>query len=264
MIIEQVCQTLAHIAPLKLAESWDNVGLLVGDRKADCTCVMTCLTISPDVVREAIKERVNLIVSHHPLPFKPMAKLTTDTVASGMVYELAANQIAVYSAHTAFDSASLGINRQLAEGLSLSDIRPISPDPSDEQGLGLGSGRIGRWQGSFADLLQRTAQFLNLTTIRYIGDLQADVTKVALACGSGGSFLDAARRKGCDAMVTGESNFHACLEAESTSVGLILVGHYASERFAMENLATQIASEHTELTVWASRAERDPIKQFSL
>ncbi|MEZ6090346.1 MAG: Nif3-like dinuclear metal center hexameric protein [Pirellulaceae bacterium] len=146
--IEHVCQTLATIAPLRLAESWDNVGLLIGDRKRTCQRVMTCLTISPPVVAEAIAKQVDLIVAHHPLPFKPLQKLTTDSTASSMVLELAANRIAVYSAHTAFDSAGAGINQQLAAGLLLDEIEPLVPeiDASSsglDKGKLLGSGRLG-------------------------------------------------------------------------------------------------------------------------
>ncbi|QDV71177.1 Putative GTP cyclohydrolase 1 type 2 [Rosistilla carotiformis] len=263
--IEHVCQSLAAVAPLRLAESWDNVGLLIGDRRRDCRRVMTCLTITPDVVAEATDQQVDLIVAHHPLPFKPIARLTTDSTASGMVLELAAHRIAVYSAHTAFDSARRGINQQLAEGLQLTDIAPLQTDPADTSETPDGSGRYGRVAATTLEqIMRRAADFLKLPNVRYVGDPDAAVTKVALACGSGGSFLDAARRKGCDCMLTGESNFHGCLEAQSQGIGLILVGHYASERFAMEQLADHLIQEHDELTVWASRSESDPLRQFSL
>ena len=85
------------------------------------------------------------------------------------------------------------------------------------------------------------------------------ITKVAVACGSGGSFLDAAKRKGCDALVTGEATFHTALDAKANSVALILVGHYASERFAVEDLAGHIKAEFDELEVWASQDECDPL-----
>ena len=86
---QHVCQTLAEIAPLDLTESWDNVGLLVGDREKPCSRVMTCLTISPPVVAEAIEREADMIVTHHPLPFKPIVRLTTDTTAGKMLWELA-------------------------------------------------------------------------------------------------------------------------------------------------------------------------------
>ena len=84
----------------------------------------------------------------------------------------------------------------------------------------------------------------------------------ATACGSGGSFLDAARRRGCQALVTGEATFHECLEAEAQQIALILPGHYASERFAVEQLATRLADSFPQCEVWASGAERDPLHWF--
>ncbi|MEZ6090345.1 MAG: Nif3-like dinuclear metal center hexameric protein [Pirellulaceae bacterium] len=113
-------------------------------------------------------------------------------------------------------------------------------------------------------MLHQTASFLKVSSVRYVGNLDASVSKIALACGSGGSFLDAARRKGCDCMLTGEATFHACLEAQATGIGLILVGHYASERFAMQWLADHLSSEMSELVVWASCDEEDPIERLSV
>lgn len=260
--IQHVCQTLAEIAPLRLAESWDNVGLLVGDRENSCSRVMTCLTITPPVVAEAIEREADMIVAHHPLPFKPLARLTTDTTAGKMLWELASARVSIYSAHTAFDSARAGINQQWAEAIRLSDIKPLVDSEQDDS---LGSGRCGQLEsGTLGDLIARVASFLKTSQVRYVGDPTSETIRVAVACGSGGSFLDAARRKGCDALITGESNFHGCLEAQSTGVGLILVGHYASERFAMEQLADRLAAENPDLTVWASAAESDPVATHSL
>jgi putative NIF3 family GTP cyclohydrolase 1 type 2 len=83
---------------------------------------------------------------------------------------------------------------------------------------------------------------------------------VAVACGAAGELLDAARRAGCDAMVVGETRFHTCLEAEAAGIGLLLPGHFASERFAVEELAGILARQFPELEVWASREERDPVR----
>jgi putative NIF3 family GTP cyclohydrolase 1 type 2 len=85
---------------------------------------------------------------------------------------------------------------------------------------------------------------------------------VAIACGSAGEFLPDAHRAGCDVLVTGEARFHAALEARSLGMGLVLLGHYTSERFAVEELAELLSTEFTTVTVWASRTERDPIERI--
>jgi len=263
--VDSICQMLARIAPLRLAESWDNVGLLVGDRARSIERVMTCLTISPNVVDEAIDGNVDLIVVHHPLPFKSLQRITTDTIAGSMLLRLISSNIAIYSAHTAFDSATDGINQMWADRLGLQSVKPrlITDEESGD-----GAGRYGRLAEpttrlsdptTLGQLVNQAAATVGATSPRQVGDSNSPVTKVALACGSGGSFLAAAKRTGCDAMITGEATFHTCLEAESMGIGLGLLGHYWSERFAMEQLAEKLSVEFDELTIWPSRDEHDPI-----
>ena len=154
--LDAVCGVLARLAPLRLAESWDNVGLLVGDRRQNVGRIVTCLTISPCVVREAIDEQAQLVVTHHPLPFKPLSRITADTLTGSMLLELIRHGVAVYSAHTAFDSAAEGINQMWAQLLGLTNIEPLIPweNPGAEGNpeaaaitagsCTLGSGRYGR------------------------------------------------------------------------------------------------------------------------
>ena len=85
------------------------------------------------------------------------------------------------------------------------------------------------------------------------------VKKVAVACGSGGSFLSDAIFSGCDTFVTGETQFHSCLEAQAAGVNLVLIGHYDSERFAVEDLADRLVAQFGGMKVWASAKESDPI-----
>ena len=258
--VHSVCQSLADIAPLKLAESWDNVGLLVGDRARTVERVITCLTVTPAVVEEAMEKQVDLIVAHHPLPFRPLQRITADSISGKMLCQLIGKQIAVYSAHTAFDSAAKGINQSWAEWLELIDIGPIV-DPAD--GNEFGSGRVGRLADPVkADVLLRKCLDLvsgNPKNLRAAGPIDQMVSKVGVACGSGGSFVAAAHRRGCTLLVTGEATFHQCLEAESLGMTLGLLGHYHSERFAMETLAEGLSSQFPELSIWPSERESDPI-----
>ncbi len=262
--VDQICQRLAEIAPLRLAESWDNVGLLIGDRKLGVSRVMTCLTITPAVVQEAVDEDVDLLVAHHPLPFKPLSRLTSDTTAGSMLLRLVEARVAVYSAHTAFDSAASGINQLWADRLGVTQTQALIPfeAAAAENFADLGSGRFGNLGQAIAldELARSAASAVGAEHVRRVGHADQPVRRVAFACGSGGSFLAAAKRKGCDALVTGEATFHTCLEAESLQVGLVLLGHYWSERFAMEWLAEHLAANLEELTIWPSSLESDPIQ----
>src|SRR5437870_1161489 len=125
MTVADVIREMQALAPSALAADWDNVGLLLGDAAAPVERVMTCLTVTPESVAEAIEERARLIVSHHPIFFRPIQQLTTATAEGRLVLDLVQAGIAVYSAHTAYDNGAGGINDQLAEKLGLTGVGPL-------------------------------------------------------------------------------------------------------------------------------------------
>jgi dinuclear metal center YbgI/SA1388 family protein len=261
--IADACRVLEEIAPLALAEPWDNVGLLLGDRNDPLTQLLTCLTLSPNVVDEAIALGASLVVTHHPIPFRPLAKLTTDTIPGGILWRLASHRIAVYSPHTAYDSAPQGINQQLALRLGLQAIEPLVPiDGARRDGAPVpGSGRLGRLPKpiSMTEWTRVVRSHFPDAPLQSGRPRQTPLQTIAIACGSGGSFLDAADRRGADCLITGETNLHTALDAKARGIGLILLGHHASERFAIETLATMLAPRLPETTVTASTTEVDPI-----
>jgi dinuclear metal center YbgI/SA1388 family protein len=246
-------------APTRLAEDWDNVGLLVGDRSGQAERVMTCLTVTPESAAEAIARNADLIVAHHPTPFRPLKRLTTDTPTERILWDLIRAGISIYSPHTGFDSASEGINQTLSQRLDLQDPEPLVPIDNDPQSLG--AGRIGKLakSQSLADFVTMVKASLSIHGIHVVGPLDASVETVAVACGSGGSFLEKARRAHCDTFVTGEATFHTCLEAKANGISLVLLGHYASERFAVEELVKRLENKFDTIEVWASVEESDPL-----
>jgi dinuclear metal center YbgI/SA1388 family protein len=255
--IAAIADFLEQFAPARLAEEWDNVGLLVGDRARAAARIMTCLTVTPASAAEAISEQADLIVAHHPLPFRPLKRLTADTTEGRLLLDLIAAGVAIHSPHTAFDSARSGINQRLAEGLQLPDIAPFEPDADN-----LGVGRSGRLPRPLAatELIAQVKQFLRIERLKLVGTPDRMVRRIGVGCGSAGQLLGDARAAGCDCLLTGETNFHTCLEAEATGMTLLLVGHYASERFGVEALAEVLAEQFPQTEVWASRRERDPLQ----
>ena len=257
--IRQICDYLEAIAPVRLAEEWDNVGLLVGDKHRTLTRIMTCLTVTPETAAEAIEKSAELIVTHHPLPFRSLKRLTTDSTVGRLLWELAGKQISIYSPHTAWDSAARGINQQLANSLGLEGIQPLEPIADDPDRLGSGRKGVLAQPESLTNFVKRVKSFLSLDVLQYAGQLDAEVRRVGIACGSAGTFLPAAAKAGCQLLLTGETTFHTCLEAESLGVALVLPGHFASERFSLEQLATVLISEFPDLSIWASERETDPV-----
>jgi dinuclear metal center YbgI/SA1388 family protein len=186
--------------------------------------------------------------------------LTTDSSPGRLLLDLITARVAVHSPHTAYDSAAAGINERLALGLGLTETQPLVPFPGDQDALG--SGRVGRLPAplSLGEVAALVRAFLRVNGLHVVGKDNQTIERVAVACGSAGSFLEPARRAGCDVLVTGETSFHTCLEAEAEGIALVLPGHYASERFAVEELAEVLAGAFPRLTIWASRKECDPLR----
>lgn len=272
MRLVEIVAILEKWFPPRLAEDWDNVGLLLGDPTADVAAVMTCLTVTPESADEAIAKGANLIVAHHPILFRGVKRLTADG-PEGMVYRLARAGVAVYSPHTAFDGATQGINEQIATALGLVDVQPIRAAPAGPSGDELdsapaaviGAGRWGRLLTAvpLADLARSVQAKLAARRVEFAGEPDRLCQRVAIACGAAAEFLPDAAALECDAFVTGEARFHDCLAARQLGVGLILAGHYATERFAVESLALRLSHELPLPRVWGSEEERDPLSDVA-
>lgn len=261
MTARELIEFLQQFAPMDLSEEWDNVGLLIGKQDDEVSSVMTCLTLTPDVAAEAIKAGAQFIVTHHPVLFRAVKQINDQTSEGRMLLDLIRAGICVYSPHTSYDSAFEGINRQLADALGLSNVQALRPVDADDD-PGLGSGRFGDLAEptKFETLMEATKAVLNIERSWFVGQRDQEVRRVGIACGAAAEFMHDAAAARCDVLLTGEARFHECLAARTLGISLILPGHYATERPAMENLAARLQSEFNELKVFASETESDPLE----
>lgn len=258
MQLTSVLNVLQQLAPLEFAESWDNVGLLVGNRNREVSRAMTCLTLTATTLEEAIRGKVELVICHHPIPFKPLSKITDDTATGQLLLQAIEAGIAIYSPHTAWDNAKTGINLQLASILGLDMINPLQPFlPNISSDESLGVGRFGRLATSLSifSVMERIRVQIPTIRSRHTHSTDHRISKIGIVCGSGGSMLGLVVRRGCDAMLTGEATYHQCLEAESLGIALLMIGHHASESFAMKDLALQLQALLPHLQVTTSELE---------
>ena len=257
--IAQVTEALEYMAPLRLAAEWDSVGLLVGSHRPQIDRVMTCLSLTHDVAAEAVCDKADLVVTHHPLPFRPVPRITDDTSTGRVLLELIHAGIAVWSSHTAWDSAAGGINDQLAAMLGLDHVTPIEPDAIHAlAGFGRSGTAPDGW--SVAQLSRHIAGRLEAPGVQVVGHPDQPAGRVGIVCGSGGDSLAAVKQAGCTTFLTGEVKLHQAIEARAMGVAVIAVGHHASERFSMEVLARRLAEAVPGLSCWASRDEADPLQ----
>ena len=129
--VADITAWLEQFAPSRLAEPWDNVGLLWGDPNSPADRVMTCLTVTPATAAEAIRERAGLIVSHHPVLFREVKKIRADFPETGYLWNLARAGVAIASPHTAFDSTRGGINDMICRRLGLNEVVPLRALPAN-------------------------------------------------------------------------------------------------------------------------------------
>lgn len=258
----KICEHIETLCPKNLTEEWDNVGLLVGDPEQEVQKVLVALDATPEVILEAIKEKVDMIVTHHPLFIPqfsgPIKSITTDSLIGKAVITLVRNNISLYCAHTNLDIATGGVNDVLGNTLGLEKLNLLQITTDDGSN---GIGRIGILPeetelGEFAKVVK---QRLKLETIRLIGDAKVKVQKVALCSGSGMSMLNIVAESKADVFVTGDVKYHEAQEALAIGINIIDVGHYQSE-----NIIVPVLSKYIEkmggVEVIESRIDGNPFK----
>ncbi len=148
MRMDEVLAALQQLAPLEIAEEWDNVGLLIGWTNANVQRIMTTLDVVDSTLDEAIAKQVDLIVTHHPLPFKATKRITDADTPGRLICSALQSGISIYSPHTAWDNTFGGINDQLADAIGLDEVTALSSNRTPTSGLSstvrvAGSGRVG-------------------------------------------------------------------------------------------------------------------------
>ena len=123
--VREITSILEELAPVALAESWDNVGLQVGRFDREVTGLLLALDLTPAVLAEARQKKANMIVNHHPLIYKPLNNLQFDRPGGALWEELIAGGFVVYAMHTNYDRAADGLNQYLAELLRLNQVEPV-------------------------------------------------------------------------------------------------------------------------------------------
>lgn len=224
--LEKIIDFLNLIAPPALKEDYDNVGLLVGDNKKEIKKVLITLDADENVIDEAIKNNVDLILSHHPLIFKPLKRITYDDSVSRAVLSLVKNDVALFSMHTNFDSVKGGLG-----DLFLDKIVKTKNRESLEGDLENGIGRIASVTDeiNLMALLEKIKSEFLIDTLRYIGNEEKTVKKIAVVNGGGADFIYKAKELGADCFVSGDIKYHHARFAYENDISLIEIPHYPAE-----------------------------------
>ena len=253
--VKDIFNHLNNLADVKLAEKWDNVGLMLGNYNNEVSRVLVCLDVTTNVVEEAIANNVNLIVSHHPLIFKPLKNIdyTTD-FKSRIIRNLIKNDISVISFHTNLDSATLGLNDYLAKVLKLNEIQVLFEHSLDNTA---GLGRIGKLNKpmKLSDFITYIKNCFSLETVSAVIGDEKEISTIALLGGSGADFIYTLPE--VDVYLTGDVGYHAALDAIEMKKNIIDVGHF-SENLVKDLLLDYISELNVE--VIKSTVEKTPFK----
>jgi dinuclear metal center YbgI/SA1388 family protein len=227
---------IGELWPERDAAGWDAPGLQVGDPADPVGAVLVCLDVTPATLDEAAARGADLVLAHHPLLFRPLARLTPATASGLLALRAARAGIAVLAAHTNLDAAVPGTTDPIAAVLGLTDLTPLAPlDEPGEDPRPKGIGLVGTLPAPLplraaADAL---AAGLPAPALRVAGDLDAAVRRVAACGGAGDSLIAAAAAAGADLYVTGDLRHHAVLDARTLGMALIDAGHWATEAAAL-------------------------------
>ena len=238
---QQIINIMEKIAPRHLAEEWDNPGLLVGSPQREVKKILIALDVTERTVDLAINTAADMIISHHPLIFKPFKKIRTDLPNGKLLQKILRHDLAVFAAHTNLDAAAGGVNDVLAARLGLTKVEPLVKAESGEPGLG----RIGFLPESVGiiEFVRILKNALNLTDARLVSSETDLVKKVALCGGSGAEFIGKAAFLGADVYITGDVRYHDAQLAKELDIHLIDAGHFGTEFPVVEALADRLRKE---------------------
>ncbi len=236
--VGQVLDALDELAPFRLAEEWDNVGLLVGDPAALVTGILVALDVTPSVLVEAKRQGCNLIVAHHPLLFHPLAQIRADDPTAALVMQAIVADVAVIACHTNLDKVDAGVNGALASALGLQRWDALERTADGGEGFGLIGDLAVPVEG--AAFIHRIGQALGCRVVRVAGPVPEQVARVAACGGSGSSLARLAQERGADIYCCGEVKHDVGRWAETVGFCIVDAGHWATEQVVVRPLAARL------------------------
>ncbi len=260
--VKDILLMLEELAPINLKMDFDNVGLLVGYSENEVDRILVSLDITEDVISEAIKEKAQLIVSHHPLFFSVNSVNDMDRTGK-KITTLLSSHISAICMHTNLDAANGGVNDALAEAAGLTQTALLADEVFDKDGKPYSYGRVGFLEEpvKLSVYLQRIKSRLNSGGLRY-HDAGRDVYKVATVGGSGGNYLKNAIAHGCDTLVTSDIKYDGFLEAKEFGINIIDGDHFCTENVVTPLLEKKLKEVFKEISVSISKIHRQTAQFF--
>ena len=222
--VKDMTAVIEQFAPLSLQEGWDNSGLCIGSPEAPVTSVLLGLDCTPELVDEAISCGADMIVTHHPLIFSGLKKISPDNPVGEAVMKAIKAGISIYAAHTSADKVIAGVSGAMAARLGLENVHIL-----DEDGEGTGLGVVGDLPEpiSAEEAVALVKERFSLKAMRASRPVEGKISRIAMCGGSGGSLIGAAEKSGAQLYISGDISYHNFFTREGFMI--MDIGHYESE-----------------------------------
>lgn len=253
--VREIYEYIDSIIPFSTQESWDNSGLLAGDPDAEVTRILTALDITIGVINEAVSEKAELIISHHPVIFTPLKTVMANSPVGIMIQ----SEISAICSHTPFDMSPLGMNKGLYDLLSSPLGLSEASIPLEEAGEGLSVGRIYELKKPISpeEAAKKAKAALGCTAVRF-SQGGSDIRRIAISSGSGGSFVSLAQSKGADALISGDFKHDAFIDAGNAGFTIIDCGHFHTERIFCGIMKKLLSEAFPEIRITEAKSCTDP------
>ena len=229
MLCKEIMQVIEASYPRNAALDFDNVGLLAGRAEKEVNRVYLALDATDAVIDRAVEAGADMLITHHPLIFSPIKKVTDEDFIGQRVVKLIRNDLSYYAMHTNYDV--LGMAPLSEKILEIKDAEVLDETMEDDEGRKQGIGRIGNLEKPMT--LEECCVFvkhkLKLGSLKVFGDMGKTVRRIAVSPGSGKSAISVALRKGADVLVTGDIGHHDGIDAVEQGLAVIDAGHYGTE-----------------------------------
>lgn len=251
MKAKEIIQLMNKWAPPTLIEDWDNTGFQIGDDNKEVNKILVALDLSGEVCKKAIDEDFQMIITHHPLIFKPLSSITTSNYKENLIYNLIKKDIVVYNAHTNLDKTDGGVNHQLGKILGLYNDTPLGFSESLPQ---FGFGRVGDIEKTqLKNYINVIKDKLDIDYLKVYGNQEREVQRVAVCGGSGSEFIMDAYRKGACIYITGDIKYHDAQLGTELGLTIIDAGHYHTEKIILPFIKEYLEREskyRLDIEIW--------------
>ncbi len=237
MRLNKILNWLEELSPVSYAEEWDNVGLLVGDETQEISHILIALDASDYVIEQAVKLQADLVLTHHPMIFRPIKQINNRSMIGRRILALASNQIAYYAMHTNFDIKG-GMAELAAKKLELTETVPLDVTTViDGQTEGIGRTGLLKEAVEVRLLAETVKEQFGLENVTVYGDVAKKVQKIAVCPGSGKSEIENALKQEADILITGDIGHHEGIDAVDMGLVIMDATHYGLEHIFIEFMA---------------------------